>query len=268
MVTLVTSINQKLYDEYGEAMIDGFKRFSRDVALIVVFEGEIPNEFVVPGELIRFVQLNSPDYQRFQLTFGKLYEANGMRLVQLDNSNKQYRLEYDYRYNLVKFSFKIFSLLIAREMIPQNEYFAWIDADLKCLKEFDSKQLMHFFPVGSEIMSYLRRTYAPPPHKAYSECGFLGFNPLHDETNSFLERMKNLYITGEAFRFEQWHDSWLWDEVRGEFEAKGFIFKNISGKFENTEHPFINSGLGKFFDHLKGPQRKILGHSLASDYIE
>jgi hypothetical protein len=58
----------------------------------------------------------------------------------------------------------------------------------------------------------------------------------------------------------------VWDEVRKEFEAHGVHFKNISGKAVHLEHPFINCGLGEYFDHLKGPERKKMGKSLDSDY--
>ena len=51
-----------------------------------------------------------------------------------------------------------------------------------------------------------------------------------------------------------------------EFEAQNVIFKNISGDASVLEHPFINCGLGKYFDHLKGPQRKQIGHSFIKDY--
>jgi len=114
-------------------------------------------------------------------------------------------------------------------------------------------------------MSYLGRTKFPPD-APYSECGFLGFNPIHPELNNFLNRMKALYLSGEAFQLEQWQDCWLWDHVRSEFSKNGTEFLNLSGKYQETEHPFINCGLGQYFDHLKGPTRKKQGHSFASDY--
>jgi hypothetical protein len=80
--------------------------------------------------------------------------------------------------------------------------------------------------------------------------------------------MKALYLPGEAFRFLHWHDSWLWDEVRKEYEAKGFAFKNLSGSFSHLEHPFIKCGLGVYFDHLKGPERKKAGKSSDQDYAK
>ena len=61
---------------------------------------------------------------------------------------------------------------------------------------------------------------------------------------------------------KEWHDSWIWDEVRKEFEVQGVHFKNISGNAVHLEHPFINCGLGEYFDHLKGPERKKIGKSM------
>ena len=45
-------------------------------------------------------------------------------------------------------------------------------------------------------------------------------------------------------------------------------FKNISGLYTNTEHPFVNCGLGEYFDHLKGDDRKKNGKSFEDDYVK
>lgn len=267
MTTLVTSLNRSLFEIYGRNMIEGFNRFSQDVKMIIVFEGEIPKGEVPESELIRVVKLESSEYEYFHNVFGRLYEAHGLKIIQERQLDGKIQLKpvQDYRFNFVKFSFKIFSLDIARKLIAPQERFAWIDADLKCLKKFSQLDLDNFFPKGIEIMSYLKRV-SHPPKAPYSECGFLGFNCEAPGLDPFLQRMKSLYVTGEAFRFDEWHDSWLWDEVRKEFEAKGHSFRSISGKYENTEHPFINCGLGEYFDHLKGPERKKAGKSFSSDY--
>ena len=167
----------------------------------------------------------------------------------------------------MRFSFKIFSLLAARAHFGQDRAFAWLDADMRCLKGFTAADLDVFMPHGDEIMSYLGRSHYPQP-EPYSECGFLGFNPAHDQTSPYLERMESLYLTGEIFSISQWHDSWLWDHVRKEFESEGHGFKNLSGEMMKEDHPFINCGLGAFFDHLKGPQRKKAGRSFDSDYVK
>jgi hypothetical protein len=165
-------------------------------------------------------------------------------------------------FDAVRFSFKLFAIEVGKESISKGSPFAWIDADVRCLKPFSRKDLEPFLPRAGELMSYLGRDCAP-----YSECGFLGFNAVHPRLADYFQRMRELYLTGEIFSLEQWHDSWLWDAVRKEFERIGTKFRNISGPAATTEHPFINCGLGEFFDHLKGPNRKERGRSLKEDYI-
>ena len=138
----------------------------------------------------------------------------------------------------------------------------WTDADLRCKKKFNEESLYTFLPEEEFLMSYLGRK-----KPWYSECGFLGFNLRHKNFRDYINRMIEIYTSGEIFSLEQWHDSWIWDHVRNEFEEDRKInFKNISGKGYELDHPFINCGLEEFFDHLKGPLRKQQGKSFADDY--
>lgn len=261
---LITSMNEMLYHEYGKNMIKDFRKYSYgEIKLIVVVEGNPLNEH--SDSKVRFIKFNHSDHERFIRYFGKLYEANGLKIIQKSKNNIE--LAWNYRFNAIRFSFKIFAVdQVVKELTPTTN-FAWIDADIRCLKNFNEKDLEIFFPNADQIMSYLGRN-SFPPGSPYSECGFLGFNGNYKKTYDFIQRMKDIYITGEIFSFEQWHDSWIWDIVRKEYENKGERFKNISGKAENLEHPFINCELGNFFDHLKGPTRKAKGKSDKADYIK
>lgn len=267
LITLVTSLNQALFDAYGSRMMQSFETHAKGVRLVVVFEGPMKTSVPLAGASFKTIPFKSPDWERFFKFFGRLYEANGIRLREFPqpNGGVLLRPEVSFRYDLVRFSFKIFAIEIARAILTESDAFAWIDADVICLKDFTEEDLEPFFPHGSEIMSYLGRSKFPPD-RPYSECGFLAFNPKSGQTGKFLDRMKSMYVTGEAFSKDEWHDSFLWDEVRREFETTGHIFKNISGSADVLEHPFVNCGLGKIFDHLKGPQRKKLGRSLPQDY--
>ncbi len=184
----------------------------------------------------------------------------------LPNGKIETKLFHDFRFDAIRFSFKIFSLILSKKKDKSLLPFAWIDADVRCLKNFSSQDIYPFMPETNQLMSYLGRDNFPPP-SPYSETGFLGFNSEHPQIDPFLKRMEDLYLTGEFFTQKQWTDSWLWDYVRQEYEQKGIRFKNISGEFSHTDHPFINTGLGQYFDHLKGPERKKLGTSFAKDYI-
>ena len=203
-----------------------------------------------------------------KLGYQQMIELDLPRINSADFSGLFYSLglkinvSNDYKFDAIRFSFKPFSIHQSLSYIPENlDYLIWTDADLRCKKNFESADIIPFLPDENELMSYLGRKHV------YSECGFLGFNLNHPEFKDFIDRIINIYTSGELFSLQEWHDSWIWDHVRKEFENKDILFKNISGRGFEHHHPFINSGLEKFFDHLKGPTRKKTGESPKQDYI-
>lgn len=76
------------------------------------------------------------------------------------------------------------------------------------------------------------------------------------------------YLNGEMFLLPEWHDCKMWDIMREHFSGvRGIEYRNISGSASHTSHPFVNSILGQYMDHLKGPDRKSLGRSFDEDFI-
>ena len=264
-LAFVSTMNKKLYEQYVNRFIDEFANCdSEDLKLFIVFEGEYPEEILNIKKNVFAIPFLSKKHQLFIKYFGKLYEANGLRLKKIiDNGQQKLNISNDYHFNSIKFSFKPFSIDLALEYIPEDlNYLIWTDADLRCKKQFDFSSLNKFLPDESFLMSYLGRK-----KPWYSECGFLAFNLKHKDFRDYINRVINIYTSGEIFSLEQWHDSWIWDHVRYEFEEyKKTNFKNISGKGFELEHPFINCGLEEFFDHLKGPNRKKEGRSFSDDY--
>ena len=110
-------------------------------------------------------------------------------------------------------------------------------------------------PFENECLSILQRK------NNHSECGFLGFNIRNSLTIKLINRVIEIYSSGEIFSLKEWHDSFIFDFVIAEFKKENIKIKNISGKGYETDHPFIYSGLENFFDHLKGPERKKKGSS-------
>ena len=268
MINFITSLNFDLFQKYGLKFFETFDKFAGDdCKLIVVFEGEILTIPTNQFKKISYIPFESSPQQRFLKFFGNLYEARGLRIIETNTAylGKQVKLTHDYKYDAIRFSFKIFSINLARKQLANSKNFAWIDSDVVCLKPFCSSDISKFMPQANQLMSYLGRSRFPEPN-AYSECGFLGFNSMHPLINPFLNKLEEIYTSGEIFSFKEWHDSWLWDELRKEYQLKKVDFKNISEKFMDTDHPFINSGLGEFFDHLKGPERKKMGKSFDTDY--
>ena len=271
MIDLITTMNLRLYQQYGSRMIRSIDKFAdSSVRLIVVFEGELPSDIDKLSDRVTFLEYSFPDHDKFISVFSRHEEARGIRYLDIKKDNKVVAKQkyYDYRYDALRFSYKVFSLFFAKQtadagLITLSPHFAWIDGDTIATRHFGEKELVPFLPEQSVLMTYLgRKKYD------YSECGFLGFNNQHSDIDRFLRRMVTVYATGELFNFDQWHDSLIWDRIREEFSANGVTFQSVSGEAYCAEHPFINCGLGEFLDHLKGPTRKANGSSFETDRVK
>jgi len=265
-LAFVSTMNKKLYNFYGKRFLEEFAKFaSNEIKLFIIFENELPDEILHISDNIIVIPLMSELHNSFMKKFGSLHEARGLKIKTFkENGETKINFRPDYRFDAIRFSFKPFSIHQSLSYIPQDlDYLIWTDADLRCKKRFLPEDLTNFLPKEDEVMSYLGR------ENAYSECGFLGFNLKIDETEKYINRVIEIYESGEVFSLQQWHDSFIWDYVRKEFEEKEISkFRDISGTGHNKEHVYINTGLDKFFDHLKGPQRKEDGNSSEEDYAK
>ena len=263
-IAFVSTMNKRLFDLYGSRFIDEFAiNADENIKLFILFEGEIPEEIINKKSNIFCIPLMSDQHNQFIKFFGSLFEARGIKVKFFqDNGEQKINVSNNYRFDAIRFSFKPFSIHQSLKYIPENlDFLIWTDADLRCKQKFSFKDLEPFLPNSNELMTYLGRK------NVYSECGFLGFNVKHHQFHNYIKRIIEIYTTGEIFSLEEWHDSWIWDHVREEFEERDILFRNISGKAYEHHHPFINSGLEKFFDHLKGPTRKKTGESPKHDYM-
>ena len=263
-VAFVSTMNRRLFDLYGGRFIEEFAdNADENIKLFIIFEGEAPLDIINKKNNIFCIPLLSAKHNQFIKFFGSLFEARGIKVKFFqENGENKINVSNNYRYDALRFSFKPFSIYQSLDYIPQDlDFLVWTDADLRCKRKFSFKDIEPFIPNSDELMTYLGRK------NFYSECGFLGFNLRHQQFRNFVNRIIEIYTTGEIFSLQEWHDSWIWDHVRQEFEEKNILFRNISGKAYEHHHPFINSGLEKFFDHLKGPTRKKAGESSKHDYM-
>jgi hypothetical protein len=254
-------MNAKLYESYGKRFIDGWtKHSSSDVSLVVCFEGESsPNMFNNISSNIKFLNLESTLSKKFVDKFSHFYQARGMIFNQ--DAKNNISVHYNYRYDAIRFSFKIFSIYRCIEENILKNNFAWIDSDIVCLKNFESKDFDIYFPNAEQLASYLGRESFPEPNP-YSECGFVAYNFAHKHWKSFIQAMIDTYMNGDIFMLPEWHDCMVFDYTRNIFtEQQNVQFYNLSENLVNCDHPFSQVGLSQFFDHLKGPERKSRGYS-------
>ncbi len=265
MIKFVTTVNQKLFNEYGKRALSEFDYFcGPGIEMSLVFEGDLPAD-IGSYDKILIHEAKSRERSGFHRKFGQLKEANGLCIKYLNSEKTSLSVFHNYRYDAVRFSHKMFS--IWEEYLRSRktaDYLVWIDADIRVLKKFEESDLMRFLPDRDELVAYLGRTHFPKPNP-YSEGGWYAFNLNNTLTERFIQTLMGLYNSGEIFALKEWHDCIAFDSVREMFEDSGASFKNLSKGIEELEHPFINCGLEQYFDHLKGPARKQLGRSLASD---
>lgn len=261
---IITSMNKELFYKYGKNSIESLsKNLDKKFRLNIFFEGEIIEDLKnLQNNNIRVIQFSCPDWATFYRKFGHLKEANGYKFEEKINGNEINLKVYgpDFRWNAVKFSFKIFSVILGSQLKDISDKFIWLDADVNCIKRTKIEDIIKFLPNDDELMTYLGRDSFPADYP-HTETGFLGFNKLHKSFETYMTILKNYYVSGEVLALPRLHDCLVYDTTRELFEHSKVKFRCLSGEFKSAEHPLIYCGLGEFFDHLKGPQRKEQGFS-------
>ena len=172
--------------------------------------------------------------------------------------------QYIFNYDAIRFSYKVFACIDAYQKTKPD--MMWLlDADIITFEKIPMSWLEHIIP-DSAFTSYLGR-----PKKGFSETGYYAFNTAHKYTDEFFKRWKQYYAEDLFFNIQKgflnhfpiagYTDSFTFDAVRIEMEQAGKI-KNEDlndGRWSRTRrarHPFINSELGQYMDHMKGYERK------------
>lgn len=263
MLTLITSMNERLFVDYGKRFLESWiKHAGLNVRLVVCAEGKISDIApLIDGKKIIACSLESRAQKSFQDRYRHFFQASGLVPVRVSLEEKIYKFQYNYRFDAIRFSFKAFSYhRVLNELALGTEFVGWIDSDVVCLTDFDLSKLVEVLPGSNQIASYLGRTAFPQP-VPYSECGFVAFNYRREAARDFINDFISAYESGEIFLNPEWHDCVAFDVLRNRYESDGHEFRNLSGEFSGEEHPFVKCVLGNYFDHLKGPQRKIRGRS-------
>ena len=113
-------------------------------------------------------------------------------------------------------------------------------------------------PTGSQLVAFLNRSIFP-------ECGWVGYNLNHPEILKFADEFENLYATGAVEYFRESHDSYVFSRLVNKYVREyGATFLPL-GDDTSRGHVFLNSVLGEYIDHLKGPDRKLHGSSRLDD---
>ena len=145
----------------------------------------------------------------------------------------------------------------------KEDLIVWMDADTVCHSPISYEKFESFFKPRTWI-SYLGRAHKWP------ECGFYGIRKSVPGGNEFIAEFKRVYDDADngIFRMEEWHDSFVFNEVLKGMRHQYPDINDLSGHLVKGEgHPLINTELGAYFDHLKG-DRKDQGISKRKDLFK
>jgi len=164
---------------------------------------------------------------------------------------QQYKFEYD----AIRFSYKVFACIDAYQKTKPDMLW-FLDADIITFEKISMSWLEHIIP-DTAFTSYLGR-----PKKGFSETGYYAFNTAHKYADEFFKRWEQYYAEDLFFNLAGYTDSFTFDAVRIEMEKAGKIQNEDlnDGRWSGdrkARHPFINSELGQYMDHLKGYNRKV-----------
>lgn len=254
-ISFVSTFHKPVLELYGQRFIDSFsKNVDREIELFLYTEDCAP---VINDNRIKVLDQkeNLPKLIAFKERWHNVPKANG-KCPWPERRPRDHHKEF--KWNAVRFANKVYAVFDAAKKC-NTDWIVWIDADTFVHSPVSKKELLKFTPEGA-WMSYLGRG------KKWPECGFYGINLRNPIGLEFLEIFEKMYEDADngIFTMEEWHDSFVFEEVRkiivNRYPRAAYF--NISGNIVNGEgHPFINSDLGKYFDHLKG-DRKDLGKSI------
>lgn len=252
---LVTTFNRSGYRKYGKKMLESFVKYWPQDQKIVVYAENVIIEIKDPRIEVKNL-LEVRHLVDFKFRHNRNLIANGYYPRGAKSKN--------FKYDAVRFSHKVFAIYDCIKTVPEGiKHVVWLDADTVTHRQIPEDFLAVNFPRKQKIenteafyrygIAYLGRT------NQHSECGWMIFHLEDPMVKDFWEAFVNHYKTDSIFRLKEWHDSFVFDEVRLEFEKKGMVNHNITPNFSQG-HPFINCILGDYMDHLKGP-RKDRGRS-------
>lgn len=238
--SVITSLNQKYYDDVGFRMIESFLKFwPENINLYIYSEEKIDIE--IQSERIKIVNL---------------FEVQPSLKSFIDRANKRpdaKLLKSSLKKGAVRFSYKSFAIIDGGLNLSED-YIIWHDADMVTHKQV-SASFLESLVNEDKYSVYLGRK------NTYTETGFLIFNTKLPVNKVFMNSWRDIYEKDEIYNLDEWHDCKCFDKLRSQLNTSDY---NLSPWGKDYDHVFINSILGEYFDHLKG-ERKSEGSSNATD---
>jgi hypothetical protein len=244
--TLVTSLTQGNYDEYGHEFFKTFREYwPKSVKLVVYFEGkDFPEMDTENVEWRRVEEIQGFKAWMFQVKKFPFMTGQTPNGYDIQHDARHVRKALTEIHGCNVFGGKVW----------------WIDSDFVTHQKVPEGWLDEVLP-DDKFCAYCGRE-----GWMYSETGMIGFNSEHVLFETFMRSYWEIFWSGLFLTLKGWHDCYGFDAVRHAIDTPEH-FVDLSGHLpQGTMHPIINSVLGTYLDHAKGPRKKA-GRSPREDLV-
>ena len=274
-IKLITSYKPGCWEQYGKKGIEAMaKQFPAEIDIVVYAEEQKPR---CDYNRITWIDLNiaEPNLTSFKdrhkndpIANGKLQEIEGgvRRIPELQKLGGADKNKESFLWDAVRFSNKVFCVINAVRNSRDYDYVVWLDADTFTFRPVPIDFFEKLLPANTMVTYLGRENPKLNDGGKYPECGFVGYNLNHPETQSFINEWESLYTQDTVFKILEWHDSYVFWHLTKKFRTEKNIQVNDIGKWVGVKghHVFVNSELGQYIDHMKG-DRKTKGSSSQKD---
>ena len=274
-IKVITSYKPGCWNQYAKKGIESMaEQFPKEIDLVVYAEEPKPE---CKYDRIQWVDLNTaePKLNAFKqrhkddpVANGKLQtKVNGVRRVpELQTLGGADKNKESFLWDAVRFSNKVICVVNGLRHSEGYDYVVWIDADTFTFRPIPIAFFESLLPKDTMVTYLGRENPTLGDGGKYPECGFVGYNCNHPETQNFIDDWEQLYVTDDVFKILEWHDSYVFWHLTKIYRKEKNVKVNDIGRWKGVRghHVFINSELGLYMDHMKG-DRKAKGSSAKKD---
>ena len=251
MITIVTGWSATNWEEYARNFMQSFEDNWHDNCHVLAYvEKETPFQLTGAKSLEQINIATMNDLNNFLIKHrGDPFATGKQQKPGHAWKQKCINRGYNFRFDAVKFCRIPFYIRHAAARVKKGRMI-WIDADCIVFNKVEPGFINSLFPRNNNVIFLGRQGY-------HTECGFCGFDL--PQAKPLLDEWAEYYDNEFVFTLREWHNSFVFDHVRGLHEKRGLRTHNMTPK--GHRHVFFQSPIGNYIDHLKGDRRKAAGFS-------
>lgn len=246
-ITVVSGMHPAGYEQYGKAFLDTFDQFwPQNIKLCVYLEE--------PIRLNKYQRISQrslwdiPGQQEFIERHKDNLVAHGRapHPFWTKKSHRDYQGGgYAFRFDAVRFSRQLFIPDHAVALMPDDDIFVWLDADVVSYATVPD-DLVERLLDGHDLVFLGRETTS-------TDLGFWAMR-VNERTRAFARSMADRCRSDKIFELPQWHSGFVFDHLKTGLKRKSLT--------QGDGHVWFQCEIGRYTDHLKGEKRKAMGRSM------